>query len=240
MNELIMQSMENLPKVAGGYEIIFPKTMEETLKAQKNLLQITKERTNFISDFKPYKQKVDELKKQLLDYEKEQVQKVEYYEKTQEGEIKKFKTEILLAQRFVQDTDLKIRTQIEYAKRKAQELLLSIEKWSSKIDLEIAENSKAPVSEKIDIIEEKKKEISEIEKTVIPEIEVKPIENFVLKKHQVKTKMVYTVQDEKAFIEWALVHARDLLKIEIVKSKFNALSEEQKKQIPGVVGREEV
>ena len=95
MNELTLQSLENLPKVAGEYEIIVPKTMEETLKAQKNLLQIAKERTSFVSDFKPYKQKVDEFKKQLLDYEKEQVQKVEYYEKIQEGEIKKFKnTEI--------------------------------------------------------------------------------------------------------------------------------------------------
>ena len=240
MNELTLQSLENLPKVAGEYEIIVPKTMEETLKAQKNLLQIAKERTSFVSDFKPYKQKVDEFKKQLLDYEKEQVQKVEYYEKIQEGEIKKFKTEILLAQRFVQDTDLKIRTQIENLKRKGQELLLSIEKWNAQVELEIVQNSKEPISEKIDIIELKIEEVKEIEKTVIPEIEVKPIENFVLKKHQVKTKMIYSVQDEKAFIEWALVHARDLLKIEIVKSKFNALSEEQKKQIPGVVGREEV
>ena len=86
--------------------------------------------------------------------------------------------------------------------------------------LEAIKNSNASLadrsSEAVRIVEE----INHLESVVVPEVEIVP-EKVVLKKDEISVKKVFSISDEKSFIEWALKNDLSLLQISISKSAFN-------------------
>ena len=84
-------------------------------KANANKKQLTAIRTEYVRNFKPVKQAIDELKKQALDWEKKEVGKIEELEKMQDAKISEYNAEQYRIQQ-----ELKRKAE-EEARKKADE-----------------------------------------------------------------------------------------------------------------------
>lgn len=199
--------------------------LEKMQEAKKNLVKI---RTDYTKNFSPVKQAIDGLKKQALDYEKEQIKKIEAIETEVEKSISAWNQEQYRIQQ-----ELKRKAE-EEARKKAEEIrqieLAKQEEIRKQKEAELAELAKKPIAETIDKIEEIKSQIESA--PIIPEIEIQP-EKVVLKKDEIKAEEIFLIENESAFIEWAILNNRSLIKIEIRTAetkKWLSKKENQDKQ----------
>lgn len=171
---------------------------------------LVKTRTEYARNFAPVKQAIDALKKQSLDFEKDQLAKIDSIEKAVEKSIADWNAEQYRIQQ-----ELKRQAE-EEAKRKAEEIRqIELAKQAEILkqkEAELAELAKKPLAETIDKIEQIKTEIESA--PIIPTVEIQP-EKVILKKDEIKAEEIFTISNETAFIEWALQNDRSLLKIEI-------------------------
>lgn len=98
----------------------------------------------------------------------------------------------------------------------------AIERIDARIEFLRLENLRVPIAEKIDAIEEARKEIEKpVVNVIIPQVEI-PTEKVALKKDTKKEVKTFYVKDELAAIEWCIKNnRRDLLTISLSKKAIN-------------------
>jgi len=240
IEEIIKQELEKTEYSIELTESVLPVNSKEEMVKAEGLVKVVKSRKNLFTAFiKPFKSKIDGLKNIILDKEKSEIARIDSFINEQEKIIDGYKTVVLAEQRKLKAEAERLAN--EKAEAERLERVKAAEAEKARLEKELEEIAKnKPLAEVIDEIEIKKAEIASVKETVIPEIVIEP-EKVILKKDEIKTKIIYSISDEKAYINWAIKNSRtDLLEIKVSKSGFNALSKtEEIKNLP-FISKEEV
>ena len=210
-------------------------TMDELKQAEKNQSVLISTRTEFVKNFKPVKQAIDEVKRQALDFEKSELSKIEDLEKKNGQYISEFKSDIYRLQTELKNLVSQYKGIFDKCKYDLGQHGIVMSKIDIDLDRIAIQNSKETAFEKSAKLEE----LEVVEKSVpvvvenIQSHQIKPEPKVVLKKDEIKADEVFSIGNESAFIEWALQNDRSLIKIEIRLSevkKFLSKKENQDKQ----------
>ena len=211
------------------FEFVEVKSDEDLLKAEEQVKTAKKEKKSFQDKVKPFKQAIDEFKEKFISREKQGTKDIDSFITKQDKEIEKYKQQKLEEQREAKRKADEEAKRIADQLKKEEEDRIEKEKADSEKALEEIQNAEIPEEEKVEKIFELNERILDLQNVVVPSYEIKP-EKVVLKKDEVKTKKVFSIKDEKDFIEWAILFNRELLKIEISKSAFNEWVKKEENQ----------
>lgn len=216
----IDQAIESELTLKDEYTFVSVTNEAQLLEAEAEIKKAKADQKLVVSKIKPLKEAIDNFKAKFLSKEKIETAKVEKFVSLQEAEIKKFKAQKLEEQRKAkEEAERKAKEEAERI-RKEQEAKLEEERKAKQAELEALKTSEGTAEEKLKKAFELTDKINDLGTVVIPEIEVKA-EKVVLKKDEVKTKKIFSISNEAAFIEWAIQNNRKLLEISISKSAFN-------------------
>lgn len=217
----------------------FPKiaTVQELMESEKYLKTLVTARVKFVDDFKPVKSEIDKIKSQAIEYEKLQIKPVT----EEEDRIKKiqssFKSEIAELQNGIKRIQSEYKNQIDKVVYQVKDVFRLIDKYSAYLEREAIQNTPAPASEKAEKLDILEKSVTVTVENVIP-TQIRPEEKVFLKKDEIKGKEVFSIKDEQAFIEWAILNDRSLLKIEIKKADVKKFLSVKKNQSLSFVKKE--
>jgi hypothetical protein len=219
-NKDIDQAIESSLTIEANYSLVVVIDENSFQSAEAEIKKAQADKKNLLTKIKPLKQAIDDFKGKFLSKEKVESSKVDDFVRLQDAEITKYKKIKLEEQRRAkEEAERKAKEEAERI-RKEQEEKLAQEKLQKEKELEAIKNSNASLtdrsSEAVRIVEE----INHLESVVVPEVEIVP-EKVVLKKDEISVKKVFSISDEKSFIEWALKNDLSLLQISISKSAFN-------------------
>ena len=226
----IDQRIESDLTINADYNFVSVSNDEELAKAEEEIKQAKSDQKNLVNKIKPLKQAIDDFKAKFLSKEKIESAKVETFGKTQETEISKYKTAKLEEQRKAKaEAERKAKEEADRIRRE-EETRVEEERKRKQAELEALKTSEGTAEDKLEKAFALTDKIQSLENVVVPEVEIKP-EKVVLKKDEVKTKKVFSIIDEPAFIEWALQNDRSVLQISISKSAFNEWVKQDKNQL---------
>jgi len=226
----IDQAIESELTLKAEYTFVSVTNEAQLLEAEAEIKKAKADQKLVVSKIKPLKEAIDNFKAKFLSKEKIETAKVEKFVSLQEAEIKKFKAQKLEEQRKAkEEADRKAKEESERI-RKEQEAKLEEERKAKQAELEALKTSEGTAEEKLEKAFELTDKINDLGTVVIPEIEVKA-EKVVLKKDEVKTKKIFFITDEKAFIEWALQNDRSMLRIDVSISAFSSWVKDEKNQL---------
>lgn len=205
---------------------------EELKKGKEIVKEISVLSKTFKEYISPIKKMFDEAHAVVTTFEKEHLAIGKKISDEQEKEISDYNKRVFDCQQkkenYLRDFASVIQRMTqnyEQAKINAENLIKKIE---AQIELNRVQSLAVPIAQKIDAIEEARKEIEKpVETVVIPQVEI-PIEKVALKKDTKKEVKTFYVKDELAAIEWCIKNNRkDLLTITLSKSEINkALKDE--------------
>lgn len=239
-NKDIESKIEKELTITPTWKFVSVSNESELAEAEKQIDLANSHKKGLLNKIKPLKQAIDDFKGKFLSKEKIESAKVESFVSLQDAEIKKYKARKLEEQKKLkEEADRKAREEAERI-RKEQEAKLQEERKAKQAELDALKMAEGTAKDKLEKAFELTDKINDLNTIVIPEIQIAP-EKVVLKKDEVKTKKVFFITDEKAFIEWALQNDRTILKIEISTSAFNSWVKEEKNQLNEYISfREEI
>ncbi|ATN94982.1 hypothetical protein [Leptospira phage LE3] len=219
-NEKIQEKINQALTYEVGYAFVEIKSDTDLLTAENLVKQVKKDKTSFLNKVKPFKQAVDDFKAKFLTREKQGEKSFNDFISKQDKEIEKYKQAKLEEQREAKRKADEEAKRISDELKKQEEDRISKEKADAEKQLEEVKSEDISEEEKVEKIFELNEKILDLESVIVPQVEIKP-EKVVLKKDEIKTKKIFSIKDEKAFIEWAIQNNRELVTIQISKSAFN-------------------
>lgn len=206
---------------------------EDDLKKGK---EIVKEISGLSKSFKEYiapiKKMFDEAHAVVTTFEKENLANGKKISDEQEKENSDWNRRVFECQQakenYLRDFAGGIQTMTRNFEQGKADFEARCNQILAEIELERIKSLPVPIAEKIDAIEEARKEVEKpVENVIIPQVEI-PIEKIALKKDTKKEVKTFYVKDELAAIEWCIKNnRRDLLTITLSKKAINeALKDE--------------
>lgn len=191
---------------------------EEDLKSAKLVVDSIDEVTSFFKGYiSPIKSAFDKAHKVVTTFEKEQLASGITLKTQQNSEISDYNRRVFECQKrqadytnaFISNISL-MEQVIAQGKRNYQSLL---DKIDAQIELNKLESLPVPVADKIDAIEEAKKEVSrQTEQVIIPQVQSTPVK-VVLKKDEKKEVKSFFIKDEIKAIDYILGKYYEAIKI---------------------------
>lgn len=203
--------------IDSNFELVIVHSDASMTIAKNNSKSIGLKKTEYEDSVEPFKKFAHGLHKKIVATEKENILVFDKAISKQKEEISVYKEKLYA----IQQETLRIAQKI--ADKEADELkakhVVIAEEASDKLLVEAERLQDTGASdERI----EKKLDESDRIKTSVAFFNPEAIpEKIIAKKNIVKEKITYFISDEQAFIEWALMNNRSLLKIEPSLSMFN-------------------
>lgn len=226
MELLLKQPTSELPAVVLPADQVLAKisTMKELADMEKLQQELVSCRTSFVKSFKPIKEHIDAYKKQALDYEKQQISKIEQLEDKNKTNISMFKAEVAKLQSEYKTLVEKIPAMFAKLKTELDYHSKNIEKISLELDRLAIQNSKTLAYEKAEQLEQLDKSTVNVEVQNIKPHQIQPpVFAKINKKNTIVGKETRYIKDEQAAIEWCLINYRQGVKIELKLSEIKKL-----------------
>jgi len=239
-NKDIDQQIESNLTLRVNYESVVVKTEEDRVKADNQIKRAKLDLKEYSEKMKGIKKAIDEFKGKFLSKEKIEEKKIMDFVSKQEEEITEFKRKKKAEQDRLKAEADRIAKEKADALQKEEEDKIAKEKANKMNQIEEIKSSHLPTPEKLSKVLSLQSEVSNLDSVVVPEIEVKA-EKVVLKKDEIKTKKVFEILDEAAFIEFAIKENRKLIQITVSKSGFNEwIKSEENQAHPFLTFKEEI
>ena len=239
-NKEIDKEIESNFTIEVNFQVIPVDSESTQLDADAQIKKAKLDLKKFSEKIGIVKKNIDDFKKKFLDKEKIEEKKIMDFVGLQEKEIESYK-------RKKKEEQDKLRAEADrIAKEKADKIKkdeedrIAKEKAEKEKEIQSLKESDLPAPEKLEKVLSLQSEVSNMGSIIVPEIEVKA-EKVILKKDEIKTRKVFSVSDESAFIEFAIKQNRKLIQISISKSAFNEwIKSEENQDHPFLTFTEEI